>query len=151
MSGAMAQTHQRGQQLMGLVEIPHPVLRDGTDLLTEIPHPRRADLRTDATREGPADSQPGPGAGRTVQGGRSPARSAAAGALDRPTQPAHSTSGRPRPPSPTATKWGTKSSPGEIHEVASQPVDEDELVLRTGSYRPFPRPCHQARLMLLVP
>lgn len=37
---------------MGLVEIPHPVLRDGTDLLTEIPHPRRADLRSDATRRG---------------------------------------------------------------------------------------------------
>jgi hypothetical protein len=109
-----------GRKVMTLFEFPHPVLRDGTDLLTEIPHPRRADLRSDATREGPADSQPGPGAGRTVQGGRSPARSAAAGALDRPARPAHSTSGRPRPPSPTATEWGTKSSPGEFHEASSK-------------------------------
>lgn len=39
----------------------------------------------------------------------------------------------------------------QTHQRGQQPVDEDELVLRTGSYRPFPRPCRQARLMLLVP
>lgn len=39
---------------MGLVEIPHPLLGVGTDLLAEIPHPRGGDLRAGATAEGPA-------------------------------------------------------------------------------------------------
>lgn len=106
---------------MGTFESPHPVLVGGTDLLALIPHPQVADLRRDATREGPPDSQPGPGPGRTVQGGRSPARSAAEGALDRPTRPAHSTSGRPRPSLPTATEWGTRSSCGGNRESPSTP------------------------------
>ncbi|MFJ8794568.1 hypothetical protein [Streptomyces sp. NPDC102462] len=109
-------------QLMRLPESPHPVLGGGTDLLAEIPHPQVADLRSGATREGPADSQPGPGAGRAVQGGRSPSRSDAEGALDRSARPAHSTSGRPRSPLPTATDWGTKSSPGRFQESSSQYV-----------------------------
>jgi hypothetical protein len=53
----------------------------------DLPTHRPPGLRTGATREGPPDSQPGPGTGRTVQSGRRPARSAATGALDRPARP----------------------------------------------------------------
>lgn len=93
-------------------ECPHPALGGETDLLTQVPHPLGADLRPGATAEGPPDSRPGPEAGRAVQGGRSPARSATEGALDRSARPAHSTSGRPRLQLPTATDWGTKSRSG---------------------------------------
>lgn len=38
-----------------------PRARGGTDLLTQVPHPLAADLRSGATAEGPPDSQPGAG------------------------------------------------------------------------------------------
>ncbi|MGC0379788.1 hypothetical protein RKD33_000004 [Streptomyces sp. SAI-129] len=121
--------------LMRLVESPHPVLMGSPDLLTLFPHPPRADLRTDATWEGPPDSQPGPGAGRAVQGGRSPARSAAEGALDRSARPAHCTVGRTRPSLPAATDWGTKSSTGRFPRSSSgRPRNRRDSLLGDRGY-----------------
>ncbi|MEE1941683.1 IS110 family transposase [Streptomyces sp. TRM 70361] len=50
------------------------------------------------------DSQPAPGAGRAVQGGRSPSRSDAAGALDREERSELSTGGRIRHPDPRTSQ-----------------------------------------------
>lgn len=111
---------QAKPEMMAISEIPHLALRVSPEMLTLAPHPQGADLRPGAIAEGPADSQPGPGTGRAVQGGRSPARSAAGGALDGSARPAHSTIGRPRPLVDRATVWGTKSGPGDFQESPSE-------------------------------
>lgn len=55
------------------------------------------------------DSQPAPGAGRAVKGGRSPSRSDAAGALDREECSVLSTGGRIRYPEPDIAATSTRS------------------------------------------
>ncbi len=39
----------------------------------------------------------------------------------------------------------------QTHQCGQQPVDEDELVLRSGPYSSSPRPGRQALLVLFVP
>ncbi len=111
-----------GRPVMAPFESPHPVLGGRTDLLALIPHPQAADLRTGTTREGPPDSQPGPGAGRTVQGGRRPARSAAGGQRVAPPQapltgrhgPHTPRAGGPGPHCPQQPSGERRAAVGEV-------------------------------------
>lgn len=108
--------------LMRLLENGQFPLIDWPDLLSGSPHPEPLTSEPSDTVPGPADSCGYFGARGAVQGGRSPSRSDAEGALDGDERPDPDQAVGPGSTGPNSglTKLGRiQSSPGEIHRSSS--------------------------------